>query len=81
MMRRWPNLLLIAILTLGLWLGSLPVQAAAALPRELQQLEQQVEQLQSLVDAEDWLESGHICRTGGTLAGREPTEGWGSAFI
>ncbi|MFS8859319.1 photosystem II protein PsbQ [Synechococcus sp. B60.1] len=56
MMRRWQSVLLVAILTLGLWLGSLPVQAAAALPRELQQLEQQVERLQSLVDAEDWLE-------------------------
>lgn len=55
-MRRWRSLLLLAILTLGLWLGSLPVQAAAALPRELQQLEQHVERLQSLVDAEDWLE-------------------------
>ncbi len=56
MMRRWQSVLLIAILTLGLWLGSLPLQAAAALPRELQQLEQQVERLQRLVDAEDWLE-------------------------
>jgi photosystem II protein PsbQ len=56
MICRWRSVLLVAILTLGLWLGSLSVQAAAGLPRELQQLEQQVERLQSLVEAEDWLE-------------------------
>lgn len=40
MICRWRSVLLVAILTLGLWLGSLSVQAAAGLPRELQQLEQ-----------------------------------------
>ncbi len=54
MMSRWRRFLLFGILALGLWLGS-PVQAAM-LPPQIQELNQQVTQLQSLVDAEDWLE-------------------------
>jgi photosystem II protein PsbQ len=54
MMNRWRRLLLVGLLALGLWLGS-PVQAAMV-PPQIQELDQQVTQLQSLVDAEDWLE-------------------------
>lgn len=54
MIKRWHSWVLAGLLALGFWLGS-PVQAAN-LPPQLQELEQQVTQLQSLVDAEDWLE-------------------------
>lgn len=54
MTSRWRGLLLVVLVALGLWLGS-PVQAAS-LPPQVQELEQQVSQLQSLVDSEDWLE-------------------------
>ncbi len=54
MMNRWRRLLLVGLLALGLWLGS-PVQAAMV-PPQIQELDQQVTQLQSLVDSEDWLE-------------------------
>ncbi len=54
MMSRWRRFLLFGILALGLWLGS-PVQAAM-LPPQIQELNEQVTQLQSLVDSEDWLE-------------------------
>ncbi|MGQ9837899.1 MAG: photosystem II protein PsbQ [Cyanobacteriota bacterium] len=54
MICRWHSLLLFGILALGLWLGS-PTQAAV-MPPQVQELEQHVTKLQSLVDAEDWLE-------------------------